>query len=173
LQSYINFFFYKEDQPNPEGGEPNPDDPASQPPKPIDSDEEEEIKVPPKNFTELDRLAFIVRALETECQIVPIGAYKLTPTHELRPNNAFVGLSRKEGLALEGYQHFRNPVSEEKKEYISRGDVLFKFDFFDSLLNDLPKGCWSIQHDASKTVVKTLKKSKKKKNKFAFMACFF
>ena len=90
--------------------------------------------------------------------MIPIGAYKLTPSHELRPNNAFVGLARTEGLQLESYQHFRNPVSEEKKEYISRGDVLFKFDFFDTLLTDLPKGCWSIQADASKTVVYIINK---------------
>lgn len=55
----------------------------------IDSDDEDQVKVVPKNLTELDRLAYIVRAIENDCQIVPIGAYKLTPGHELRHNDSF------------------------------------------------------------------------------------
>jgi len=36
----------------------------------------------------------------------------------------------------------------------ARDDALFKFDFFDPISNDLPKGSWSIQVDSSKTNVK-------------------
>jgi hypothetical protein len=32
-------------------------------------------------------------------------------------------------------------------------DVFFKFDFLDPVKNDLPKGCWSLQSDPSKTKV--------------------
>jgi len=32
-------------------------------------------------------------------------------------------------------------------------DVFFKFDFLDPVNNDLPKGCWSLQSDPSKTKV--------------------
>ena len=58
-----------------------------------DLSEEEEIKIPPKDLTgklsitmltskiELDRLVYVVYAIENDCQIAPIGAYKLTPTH--------------------------------------------------------------------------------------------
>ena len=35
----------------------------------------------------------------------------------------------------------------------AQDDVLFKFNFFDPLTNDLPYGCWSIQTDASKAIV--------------------
>jgi len=34
-------------------------------------------------------------------------------------------------------------------------DVFFKFDFLDPVSNDLPKGCWSLQSDPSKTKVRS------------------
>lgn len=34
-----------------------------------------------KNFTELDRLSCIVHQINHDCQIVPVGAFKLIPTH--------------------------------------------------------------------------------------------
>jgi len=43
-----------------------------------DKSEEEEIKVPPKDLTELDRLKYVTLAIENDCQIAPIGAYKMT-----------------------------------------------------------------------------------------------
>lgn len=54
-------------------------------------------------------MAYAVRAIEIDCQVVPIGAFKLTPTHELRYNESFKGLSYKDGGVLNNYQHFRNP----------------------------------------------------------------
>ena len=98
----------------------------------MESDEEEEVKVPPKNFYELDRLAYVVRSIETECQLVPIGAYKLTPNHELRLNEAFVGLNLNEAADIGNYQHFRNPISEDKKAFIckKKKKIFFFFFFF-------------------------------------------
>jgi hypothetical protein len=46
-----------------------------------DLSEEEEIKIPPKDLTELDRLTFIVFAIENDCSIAPVGAFKMTPIH--------------------------------------------------------------------------------------------
>lgn len=57
-----------------------------------DQSEEEEIKVPKKNLTELDRLATIVMSIENDCQIAPVGAYRLTPEHQMRRAAAFSGL---------------------------------------------------------------------------------
>jgi len=59
--------------------------------------------VPPKNFTELDRLAFVVRAIENDCNLAPVGAFKLTPTHELRYNDSFKGLPLTEVNKLGNY----------------------------------------------------------------------
>lgn len=65
--------------------------------------------MPPKNFTELDRLAYTVRAIETDCSLVPIGAFKLTPSHELRYNDTFCGLNMTDANRIECYQHFTAP----------------------------------------------------------------
>jgi hypothetical protein len=48
--------------------------------KELDSNESEveEIKVPPKELTEIDRLNYIVFAIENDCQIAPLGAFKMT-----------------------------------------------------------------------------------------------
>lgn len=46
-----------------------------------DLSEEEEIKIPPKDLTELDRLTYVVFAIENDCTIAPVGSFKMTPTH--------------------------------------------------------------------------------------------
>jgi len=45
-----------------------------------------------KNFTELDRLSLFVSLVSNDCNVVPLGAYRLIPTHELIPNPDFRGL---------------------------------------------------------------------------------
>lgn len=84
-----------------------------------DLDEDEiEVKKKPKNFTELDRLAYVVRAVDNDCSCVPIGSFKLTPTHEIRYNDSFGGLKLEEAMDLSKYQHFRQPSSDAKKNQI-------------------------------------------------------
>jgi radial spoke head protein 9 len=73
-----------------------------------DLSEEEEIKIPPKDLTELDRLTFVVYAIENDCSIAPVGAFKMTPTHQVRRNEAFRGLQGVEAGQLHSYLHFRN-----------------------------------------------------------------
>lgn len=68
----------------------------------------EEIKVPSKELTEIDRLRFVVCAIENDCQIAPVGAFKMTANHELRRNEAFQGLNCDNAKALESYVHLRN-----------------------------------------------------------------
>ena len=80
-----------------EGDQPNPLE---------DSSSDDEIKVPPKNFTELDRLSFTIRAIENDCQCVPLGSIKLTPLHEVRRNEAFKGLCPDTAFDLKHYIHF-------------------------------------------------------------------
>eukprot|EP00828_Plagiopyla_frontata_P049446 TRINITY_DN9866_c0_g1_i1.p1 TRINITY_DN9866_c0_g1~~TRINITY_DN9866_c0_g1_i1.p1 ORF type:complete len:204 (-),score=31.73 TRINITY_DN9866_c0_g1_i1:105-716(-) len=110
-------------------------------------------QLPKTNLTELDRLSFVVNQIETDCQLIPIGGLQMTPTKEFQYNQSFRGLSIYESQELKNYQHFRQQRSEEKQKQIERGDYLFKFDFLDSLDNDLPIGAWSIQSDTSKTIV--------------------
>mmetsp|Transcript_6566 Transcript_6566/g.10556 ORF Transcript_6566/g.10556 Transcript_6566/m.10556 type:complete len:197 (+) Transcript_6566:104-694(+) len=60
------------------------------------------------NFKEIDRLHYHVRAIENDCHIIPQGAMKLTPKHEVHRNEAFNGLPDGECFSLEFYSHFRN-----------------------------------------------------------------
>ena len=59
--------------------------------------EKEEIEVPKKELTEIDRLKYVVLAIENDCQIAPIGAFKMTAQHQVRRNEAFKGLSNQKG----------------------------------------------------------------------------
>ena len=77
--------------------------------------EEEEIKVPPKDLTELDRLKYVTLAIENDCQIAPIGAYTMTAQHQVRRNEAFKGLASTSSLHLGSYLHFRNVQTDDKK----------------------------------------------------------
>lgn len=76
--------------------------------KDSDETEEEEIKIPKKNLTELDRLATVVMAIENDCQICPVGSFRMTPEHQLRRVAAFAGLRGEVAEKLSSYMHFRN-----------------------------------------------------------------
>ena len=59
-------------------------------------------------LAELDRLTTVVHAIENDCQICPVGSFKMTPEHQVRRNEAFRGLEREGGMRLDSYLHFRN-----------------------------------------------------------------
>lgn len=90
---------------------------------PLASDEDIDIKKPPKAFTELDRLAYVVRSIDQDCASLPVGALKLTPTHQLRYNETFKGLSLTEAVKLQNYQHFKPAQTEEKLEFICKTTI--------------------------------------------------
>jgi radial spoke head protein 9 len=75
----------------------------------------EDFKVKSKNFTELDRLSTVVHQIDFECQVVPLGSFKMIPTHELILNPSFQGLKIGEANKLENYVHLRGPEHPEKK----------------------------------------------------------
>jgi len=95
----------------------------------------------------------VVRAIEADCATLPVGALKLSPTHEMRYDDSFSGLSIDAAGNVSNYQHFRSPLSEEKREYIARGDATFKRDFLDPIEKDFPVGAWSLHTDSSRTQV--------------------
>jgi len=105
---------------------------------------EEEQQEQLKDFTELDRLVYVVRSIEHECQTVPVGAVKLLPNHELRRNRHFQGLTREQAKDLQNYMHFRNVQTTEKREMLDRDDAIFRADILDPLHWDFPKGAWSL-----------------------------
>ena len=109
--------------------------------------EEEEIKVPKRNLTEVNRLALVVNAIENDCHVCPMGAFKMTPQHELSRAEAFRGLSKADAGSLACYQHFRNVQHDDKKALLDKSDAPFHKDVLDPIEGDQPKGCWSLQMD--------------------------
>ena len=109
--------------------------------------EEEEIKVPKRNLTELNRLALVVNAIENDCHVCPLGAFKMTPQHELCRAEAFRGLCKDEARKLDNYQHFRNVQCKDKHELLDKADAPFHKDVLDPICRDMPKGKWSLQLD--------------------------
>ena len=57
------------------------------------SDNEDTFKpnIKKKNFTESDRLAFLIRSIDHDCSVVPEGAFKMLPISEIRRNDNFTG----------------------------------------------------------------------------------
>lgn len=92
-----------------------------------------------KNLTEADRLSYVVRNIEFDCSVVPMGAFKMIPIGELRPNDNFKGLDEQQLCSLANYFHFRPPITEEKIETIKRGDAILNFNFLDDLSQDKKK----------------------------------
>eukprot|EP00826_Nyctotherus_ovalis_P028724 TRINITY_DN2265_c0_g1_i4.p1 TRINITY_DN2265_c0_g1~~TRINITY_DN2265_c0_g1_i4.p1 ORF type:complete len:192 (-),score=52.50 TRINITY_DN2265_c0_g1_i4:142-717(-) len=120
----------------------------------LDESVEEKPVLIPKNFTELDRLAYVVSAIDNDTHVVPLGAFKLTPEHELNRNIYFKGLDKSEVGMEERYLHFRGVQDLLKKDLLDKPDSIFHSDILDTIANDLPKGAWSLQKDSSATTVR-------------------
>jgi radial spoke head protein 9 len=113
---------------------------------PLESTEEEDpenliVKI---NLKEIDRLHYHVRAIETECHIVPQGSMKLNHKHEVQRNEGFHGLCNEECFSLKCYSHFRNVQNATKKAELEADDAIFNRAFLDDVEGDLPKGCWTL-----------------------------
>lgn len=97
-----------------EGG----DEKAKGQPKDSDESEEEEIKIPKRSLTEINRISAVVNAIENDCQLCPMSAFKMTQDHEMRRAEGFRGLSLHDSLNLQKYQHFRNAQSASRKHLL-------------------------------------------------------
>jgi len=62
---------------------------------PLASSEEEDPNalIVPVNMKEIDRVHYLVRAIENDCHVIPQGAIKLTTAHEVARNESFKGLT--------------------------------------------------------------------------------
>jgi radial spoke head protein 9 len=104
-----------------------------------------------KNMTETDRLSFVVRTIDHDTSVVPVGSFKMLPINELRRNDLFEGLNSEDLDKKEKYVHFRPVENQEKRDKISMGKAVFDFDFLDSIADDPIKDSWSIHLDSTKT----------------------
>lgn len=120
-----------------------------------DASEDENAKVkeePKENFTEELKLSYMIRQIDYDTSIVPEGALRLIPEHELRLNKTFKGLKPEELKNKNKFLHFRPIVDEKKREYIEQDEAIEHFDILDSIETDVMKGSWSIQLDPTKTI---------------------
>ena len=108
-------------------------------------------KLRKKNMTETDRLSFVVRAIDRDCSVVPVGGFKMMPINELRRNDLFEGLNSEDLDKKEKYVHFRPVENQEKKDKIAMGKAVLDFEFLDSIADDPIKDSWSIHVDSTKT----------------------
>ena len=104
-----------------------------------------------KNMTETDRLSFVVRAIDRDCSVVPVGGFKMMPINELRRNDLFEGLNSEDLNKKEKYVHFRPVENQEKKDKIAMGKAVLDFEFLDSIADDPIRDSWSIHVDSTKT----------------------
>ena len=105
-----------------------------------------------KNLTESDRLSFVVRTIDNDTSVVPVGGFKMLPISEMRRNDIFEGLTTDQIGNIKNYLHFRYVLGQDKRDLIEMGKGVFDFAFLDCLADDELKGSWSIQLDSSKTV---------------------
>ena len=108
-------------------------------------------KLKKKNMTETDRLSFVVRTIDHDTSVVPVGAYKMLPINEMRRNDLFEGISSEDLDKKEKYVHFRPVENNEKKDKIAMGKAVFDFDFLDSIADDPIKDSWSLHLDSTRT----------------------
>lgn len=137
---------------------PKPDLDADLEPEPV-----EEVP-PPKRIEkkitqrqvacrEVDRLGFVIRAIEFECACLPKGAMKMSITHQLRYNDTFRGLAAEEALCQDNWLHFRQPITADGIAAARKADAIFCSDFLETIKEDQPKRCWSLQMDLRKEMV--------------------
>lgn len=86
---------------------------------------------------------YVVLAIENDSQIAPNGAFKLTPQHQVRRNEAFKGLKADEVLDENNYQHFRNVQYGDVKQSLGLPNAPFNTRFLDPITRDLPFGTWA------------------------------
>lgn len=84
-----------------------------------------------KEFTELQRLSYVIRAIEIECASLPVGSLKLSIAHELHYNRQFQGLTLDEATNIKNWMHFRQPLTQKKKLELEQADAVFKKDLLE------------------------------------------
>ena len=67
---------------------------------------------------EVDRLAYVIRAIEIDCAALPVGSLKLLPNHEIRYNKNYQSVDSQTALRLDNWMHFRHPLTQEKQDLI-------------------------------------------------------
>jgi radial spoke head protein 9 len=115
-------------------------------------DEDAGLIIPAKQVTELNRLSYVVQAIENSCAVVPRGSYKFTPLKETVKNEAFRGLNKDQAFALGNWQHFRPIQQAEKVGIMQRDEAVYNNGFLDDIVADFPHLSWSLVKDSTESV---------------------
>lgn len=145
----------EEGEAEPEAAEAGEEDEEKQ--QDSDATEEEEIAVPKRDLKEIDRLTFVVFAIENDCQICPVGSFKMTSEHQVTRNESFNGLKKQDAHVLDNYMHFRNVQTEDKKNALDDPAASFNTRFLESAACDQPKGTWTLQKRTDFVHIRSLK----------------
>mmetsp|Transcript_11802 Transcript_11802/g.17526 ORF Transcript_11802/g.17526 Transcript_11802/m.17526 type:complete len:315 (-) Transcript_11802:2801-3745(-) len=104
-------------------------------------------------IVESTRLAFVIASIDQDTAVVPRGSYILQPEGSVVPNQTFQGLSDYAAGKLESFVHLRQPVRLPLKSALERDALDKTLDFCDTLDEDVPNKCWSLQYNNVNQVV--------------------
>ncbi len=107
--------------------------------------------IPAGGLTELDRLSYVVHAIDSQCSIVPVGSYKKTPIGEIQRNEAFRGLRADAASQLSSYMHLRPCQHSLKQRQCARKDDVFVGDFLDNATENECKNEWTLGRDITQS----------------------
>ena len=141
--------------PDAETGEEDEEEEEEAPPS---EDADEVAAVAPKKprrvkFSEAHRLRYHVGEIDSECGVVPRGAFAVTPTHQIVANRGFAGLGATDASSLSSYCHFRPATSAARHGVLARAALVGAGDFLDPLSEDAPAGIWSVAITLSRASV--------------------
>jgi radial spoke head protein 9 len=102
-------------------------------------------------ISEERRVAAAIQWIDSECSIVPFGAFIKTAGGEIKNAPNFSGLSTEDAGKLASYLHFRVPVNARSP--LERAQQDKATDFLDLLTDDIPKGTWTVQHGSGGATV--------------------
>ncbi|EDQ91947.1 uncharacterized protein MONBRDRAFT_23250 [Monosiga brevicollis MX1] len=103
-------------------------------------------------LSEEKRLAAVIHLIDQAARVVPRGAYRKTPGDKIEKSHTFSGLSFQDAGKIDNYMHCREPETLKMKTNLQLAKLDPALDFLDSLADDIPKRCWSIQYQKGATV---------------------
>ena len=112
--------------------------------KPVEEFEPERREEKELTCLEIDRLAFIVRAIEWDCAIIPRGSFRYSLDHKFQYDPVFQGLTLETAVDRSQWLHFRDSTNEDISAKLLQPESMFDPDIMDSIKFDQPRSLWSI-----------------------------
>lgn len=104
-------------------------------------------------FSESHRLAYAVSQIESDCGVVPRGAFSVTATHHIVADKLFCGVAPTNATDLSHYYHFRGSSHPARRYALSKAMVIGAGDWLDPISQDEPKGVWRAHLDTGRNQV--------------------